>query len=447
MKAYSFKGEPGKAYRFELTTTNYSSSLQLQDANNKMLRQAGGGFGSIARLAYKAVKPGVFRLLVSSGQPAVGGPFTLTITEAPAKETKLETIQLAAGKPAVINSSLTEEDETNAQNKLHKDYAFVAEAGKTYRIDLHSKAFDAYLYLQDADHKTLSQNDDNGESLDSRIIYKITKAGTYHIIATSLGGKGTGPFRLTVAEAGKVDMMQLRIEEIYRSSREQQKPSRGTGPISTRQKGDLGPRDAMLALRTAGSLGYGDPQVAKETYSLLGKALAGAKSQDVANQGKRLLGQARRLGLLGQEMTVMGTTVDGRSFDLAKLKGKVVLVDFWATWCGPCVTEIPNVKRLYEKYHKAGFEVIGISLDDSKEPCEPDFIKNQKLPWPSIYDKANGTDQELAVTYGANTIPLAILVGPDGRVVFLNARAGDELERLLRGLVWKARSKSKDNSG
>jgi thiol-disulfide isomerase/thioredoxin len=113
----------------------------------------------------------------------------------------------------------------------------------------------------------------------------------------------------------------------------------------------------------------------------------------------------------------------------------VVLVDFWATWCGPCVEEIPNLKRLYEKYHQAGFEVIGVSLDNTAAELTG-FIKDRKLPWPSILDRDNAPEESLADAYGVSSIPLAILVGPDGRVVSTNAR-GAELERLLRDLLDK----------
>src|SRR2546428_11372592 len=79
------------------------------------------------------------------------------------------------------------------------------------------------------------------------------------------------------------------------------------------------------------------------------------------------------------------TAVDGREVDLAKLKGKVVLVDFWATWCGPCVGEVPHVVETYKKFHDKGFEIVGISLDQNKDALV-NFTKSHGMTWPQYFD-------------------------------------------------------------
>src|SRR5205814_1794879 len=135
------------------------------------------------------------------------------------------------------------------------------------------------------------------------------------------------------------------------------------------------------------------------------------------------------LTLVGNTMEVKGKTLDGKDFDLGNLKGKVVLVDFWATWCGPCVAEIPNIKKLYEKYNPQGFEVIGISLDNGAEAPKK-FMEKEEMPWPCIFDGIGKDTAGLADQYGVTSIPLAILVDRKGRVVSMRAR-GPELTRLL----------------
>ena len=115
----------------------------------------------------------------------------------------------------------------------------------------------------------------------------------------------------------------------------------------------------------------------------------------------------------------------GEQIALKQFRGKVVLIDFWATGCPPCIAEIPNVKKAYEKYHKQGFEIISISLDREKQDCER-FVKREKMNWHHIFDGGG----RLARRYGVRGIPTMYLVGKDGNVVSDNAR-GRRLETAV----------------
>ena len=142
-------------------------------------------------------------------------------------------------------------------------------------------------------------------------------------------------------------------------------------------------------------------------------------------------GQLKNMEALGKPVAMAFEAVDGRKVDLAKLKGKVVLIDFWATWCGPCIAELPNVKKTYAKYHKKGFEIVGISLDQDKGKLT-DFVEDNDMPWPQHFD-GKGWKNEFAVEFGIRGIPAMWLVDKKGNLVDMKARSGldAKVEKLL----------------
>lgn len=174
-----------------------------------------------------------------------------------------------------------------------------------------------------------------------------------------------------------------------------------------------------------------------------GKAFLAQVSADFADHpmaeelGSALKGMASAYNqpAVGDTMEIAFTALDGTEIDLAKMTDKVVLVDFWATWCGPCVKELPHVKAAYDKYHDKGFEILGISLDDDKDKLDS-FIKDRGLTWPMFYD-GNGWETELVTKYGISGIPATFLVGKDGKIAATNLR-GKALETKLAELLGAA---------
>ena len=197
-----------------------------------------------------------------------------------------------------------------------------------------------------------------------------------------------------------------------------------------------------LAITLANGIESHDPsrfQVLTDVAEILLKS-KDPKNFDVA---KKFEGIARRITLLGKPVEIRGTLVDGKPFDQATVQGKVVLLDFWATWCPPCMQEFPNVKQNYEKYRDKGFEVVGVSLDQSGEDLQK-FLETEKVAWPILFAKEKKDqywNNPLAVYYGVNAIPCAILTNQKGEVISLQAH-GEELSRRLEQLLGKVEDKT-----
>lgn len=169
-----------------------------------------------------------------------------------------------------------------------------------------------------------------------------------------------------------------------------------------------------------------------------------AKGDEILEQLKREFPDSKQVaGLKQQEAAkkvqaslVKGTTfpdfdekdTDGKPLSIAGLKGKVVLIDFWATWCGPCVAELPNVLAAYEKHHAAGFEIVGISLDSDRQKLDK-FVKEKNMTWPQFFD-GKGWQNKLSQKYGVNSIPATYLLDREGKIIASGLR-GEKLEEAI----------------
>ncbi|GAA0874837.1 hypothetical protein GCM10009118_12450 [Wandonia haliotis] len=135
----------------------------------------------------------------------------------------------------------------------------------------------------------------------------------------------------------------------------------------------------------------------------------------------------------GQEVPdIVTKDINGEDSKLSDLRGKIVLIDFWASWCGPCRRENPNVVKLYEKYKDAGFTIYSVSLDKSREPWVR-AIESDKLTWPHHVSDLKGWGSDLAKLYKVSSIPFTVLIDKDGKVIQKNLR-GQQLEMTLASI-------------
>ena len=126
---------------------------------------------------------------------------------------------------------------------------------------------------------------------------------------------------------------------------------------------------------------------------------------------------------------------DGKIRKLSDLRGKVVLIDFWASWCGPCRKENPHVRAMYEKYHDRGFEIFSVSLDNNKDRWK-DAIAKDNLSWPNHVSDLKGWGSAAAKLYGVSSIPSTFLVDKDGRIIAKGLR-GEQLTAVLEQIFGK----------
>ena len=448
-KVYAIKLTKGKTYQIDLKSKDFDAVLRLEDSAGKEVafNDDYDPHSLDSRIVYTAAKGGDYKIIATCLDKKIG-KFKLTAIEAKAgaggaaaSMFKGDAVKLVLKDGKASHDGELAKDDPVFQAHHYKIFEIALEAGKTYRIE-HRDAgddpkFDPFLFLEDANGRNLAKDDDSAGELNARIVHKAVKSATYRIIATTMPSRQTGKFTLEIGPATAEDVKQLAIMEsagkIFGKAPEEQKKILREVLDHLQDRGpQLSVADAQLAMQVASAMEEGDADAAKGAYKDCIKLFSAAKNPQVAGVTRMFESGLKKLDMIGKEIAIVGKTVDGMDFDIKKLKGKVVLVDFWATWCGPCIAEIPNIERAYAKYHAKGFEVIGVSLDRTDAEITK-FVEARKLKWTSINVEDSKT---LADDFGVQAIPFPVLVDQAGNVVSLRAR-GPQLEALLERLLAK----------
>jgi thiol-disulfide isomerase/thioredoxin len=183
--------------------------------------------------------------------------------------------------------------------------------------------------------------------------------------------------------------------------------------------------EAMLQLGIAQEYA-GEEEEAKKWYGQVAKQLPASAAAKKAN------GARARLESVGKSISLRGKNPSGGNVDLADYRGKVVLVQYWASWCEPCKADMRVLKDLLTKHGRSGFNIIGVNLDTNAKDMAA-YLAESRLPWPQIFEEG-GLDSRLANELGILTLPTMILVDRQGKVVNRNIHVV-ELDRELKNLI------------
>ncbi|MFT3787926.1 MAG: TlpA disulfide reductase family protein [Tepidisphaeraceae bacterium] len=178
-------------------------------------------------------------------------------------------------------------------------------------------------------------------------------------------------------------------------------------------------------------LSHPSPEVANYIENVYTNKL---EFRDIAKMKQEQAAQERAAKLVGNPLVLEGKLRDGTRLTTADLKGKVILVDFWATWCGPCKVELPRVKKAYADFHDKGLEVIGVSFDQTSQALDKFLAANPDMAWPQFFDPEHPFwENEFGKAYGITGIPVMFLIDKKGVCRSITAR--DNFETLIPQLL------------
>ena len=183
---------------------------------------------------------------------------------------------------------------------------------------------------------------------------------------------------------------------------------------------------AAAAIMLSGTTRPEAVELRQQIRGTVARTFKGPKAQAVIQQleqtGAKLEAVAKLKALEGKPLVIEGVGLNGSKITTADWKGKVVLVDFWATWCPPCREELPKIKQVYQQYHDQGLEIVGVSCDNQLDDLQKFVQQSQGMPWPQMFDAAKPGWHAVAQQHNINQIPAMFLIDRKGIVRTVEAR-------------------------